>query len=414
MTPPEPASQPIRPTLDPPQPIDRSPRTVRFEIPSSTLVRLLLVGASLWLVMRLWPVILVFVVALLIMETLNPAVQWLEARRVRRLLGIFFVFSGVVLAAVLILTLSIPSVVAQAAVLVEREPVLRASLADYLSHYHLSAPFADWLRNLKYSVPGNTVGAVAFAYSLRIFEIAAYGLSAIFLALYMMIDRDRLRGGLYALVPRTHHIRLTRVMLNVETIVGAYIRGQLVTCLLIGAFTFVLLTACGVDNAMALAVFAGIADILPYIGAILSVVPVFIAALSHGTTTGFIVLLAMLAYEEFESRVLIPQIYGKALRLPSSVVFFALMVGGTLMGLLGALLALPIAATIMMLIEELRVDLPGEQEQAADTELRARDDLEEEEYERRTEGVAAEQAAAIAVEISVDRRNEVTRTDAVP
>jgi len=88
------------------------------------------------------------------------------------------------------------------------------------------------------------------------------------------------------------------------------------------------------------------------------------------------------------------------------VVFFALMAGGTLMGLLGALLALPVAATVMMLIEELRVDLPGEQEQAADTLLRARDDLEEEEYERRTEGVAAEQAAAIAVEISVDRRNQ--------
>ena len=79
------------------------------------------------------------------------------------------------------------------------------------------------------------------------------------------------------------------------------------------------------------------------------------------------------------------------------------------MGLLGALLALPVAATIMMLIEELRVELPGEQEQVADTELRARDDLAEEEYERRTEGVAAEQAAAIAVEMSVDRKFEESR-----
>ncbi len=124
-----------------------------------------------------------------------------------------------------------------------------------------------------------------------------------------------------------------------------------------------------------------------------------------------IVLLAMLAYEEFESRVLIPHIYGKALRLPSSVVFFSLMVGGTLMGILGALLALPVAATIMMLIEELRVDLPGEQEFVADTALRARDDLEEEEYERRTEGVGARQAAAIAVEISEDRRYEDQHPD---
>ena len=88
------------------------------------------------------------------------------------------------------------------------------------------------------------------------------------------------------------------------------------------------------------------------------------------------------------------------------LLIFALMVGGTLMGLLGALLALPVAAAIMMLIEELRVDLPGEQEQAADTEVRARDDLGEAEYERRTEGVGAEAAAAIAVEISVERKYE--------
>jgi hypothetical protein len=114
----------------------------------------------------------------------------------------------------------------------------------------------------------------------------------------------------------------------------------------------------------------------------------------------------MLAYEEFESRMLVPRIYGRALRLPSSVVLFALLAGGTLMGILGALLALPVAATVMMLIEELRVELPGEQEQVADAQVHEADDREEEEYERRTEGVGAEQAAAIAVEISADRRQE--------
>jgi hypothetical protein len=119
-----------------------------------------------------------------------------------------------------------------------------------------------------------------------------------------------------------------------------------------------------------------------------------------------VVLLIMLAYEEFESRVLVPRIYGRALRIPSSVVLFALLAGGTLMGILGALLALPVAATVMMLIEELRVELPGQQEQVADVEQRVGDERAEEEYERRTEGVPAEQAAAIAVEISDDRRKE--------
>jgi hypothetical protein len=76
------------------------------------------------------------------------------------------------------------------------------------------------------------------------------------------------------------------------------------------------------------------------------------------------------------------------------------------MGILGALLALPVAATVMMLIEELRVELPGEQEQPVDTLLREADDRGEEEYERRTAGVGAKQAAAIATEISRDRQEE--------
>ena len=241
---------------------------------------------------------------------------------------------------------------------------------------------------------------------MRVFGAAAYGLSALFLALYIMIDRDRLRGGLFAVVPRSHHIRLSRIMMNLETIVGSYIRGQMLTSLLMSIFTFVLLTACGVENALALAVFAGLADVLPYIGALLSVGPAVLAALSRGPVVAVVVLVLMLAYEEFESRVLVPRIYGRALRLPSSVVLFALLAGGTLMGILGALLALPVAATVMMLIEELRVELPGEQEQPADTDLREADDRGEEEYERRTEGVGAEEAAAIAVEISADRRKE--------
>ncbi len=229
-----------------------------------------------------------------------------------------------------------------------------------------------------------------------------------------MIDRDRLRGGLFALVPRSRHVRLSRILINLETIVGAYIRGQVLTSLLMSIFTFLLLTACRVENALALAVLAGLADVLPYVGVLLSVGPAVLAALARGPIVALVVLVLMLVYEEFESRALVPRIYGRALRLPSSVVLFALLAGGTLMGVVGALLALPVAAAVMMLIEELRVELPGEQEQVVDVRVREADDRGEEEYERRAEGVGAEEAAAIAVEISQDRREDERRVpDAV-
>lgn len=387
---------------------DEQTQKVSFEVAPATLIKLLLAGACLWLLIRLWPVLLVLVVALLIVGMMSPAVRWLEARRVRRGLGIAIVFFLLFVVATLAVTLTIPAFVAQTSELVAQEPAFRAHLADQLARSNLTAPFADWLRNIKYTAPSSAISATAFAFSMRILEIAAYGASAIFLALYIMMDRDRLRGGLFAAVPRSHHIRLARVMMNLETIVGAYLRGQLITCLLIMVFSFVLLMACGVPHALALAVFAGVADVLPYVGALLAIVPMVLAALACGPVVVAVVLLIMFAYGEFESRVLVPRIYGRAMRLPSSVVLFALMAGGTLMGLLGALLAIPVAATVMMLIEELRVELPGEQEQVADVAQRVGDERAEKEYERRTEGVPAEQAAAIAVEMSDDRRQEAT------
>jgi predicted PurR-regulated permease PerM len=386
-------------TIDPARP-------VRFEVTPKTVGALILVAAGLWLLIRLWPVLLALVAALILAGTLGPAVRRLEEKGVSRGLGIAIVFTAFFILAALIAALTIPTLLAQATVLLEHEPGLRAQLAEHLDRTHLTAPLARWLRSLPADALTSAVGAKAVAFSVRALETVAYGLSALFLALYILIDRDRLRGGLFAVVPRSHHIRLSRITMNLETIVGSYIRGQMITSLLMSVFTFVLLKACGVENALALAVFAGLADVLPYIGPLLSVGPAVLAAFPRGPVIAVVVLVAMSAYEEFESRVLIPRIYGRALRLPSSVVLFALLAGGTLMGIVGALLALPVAATLMMLVEELRVDLPGEQERPADKSLREGDDRAEEEYERRTHGVGARQAAGIADQISQDRRRE--------
>ena len=223
-------------------------------------------------------------------------------------------------------------------------------------------------------------------------------MTAVFLSLYLMLDRDRVRGALFAAVPRGHHIRLSRILIRLETIVGGYIRGQVVTSALMTLFTFVLLTVAGVEGAVALAVFAGVADVLPYIGVFLSVGPAVFATVSHGLVWTLIVLGAMLSYEELESRLLVPRIYGRALRLPSYMVILALLAGGTIGGIFGALLALPVAAAIRMLVKEMSPELPGEVDAAAGG--REFDERAQTEYELRSDGMDARQAAAVAVEIT--------------
>ncbi len=385
---------------------DAPKRVVRFELAPSTMITLVLVLAGLWLLFKLLPVLLVLVAAFFLVGTLNPAVHWLESKRVSRTLAIGIVFGSLLIVTLTMAILTVPALLAQASSILEQEPALRAQLADRLSGFPLSEALGKWLRNFKFGGPISTAGATAFAYSMDALAFATYTLSAIFLALYVMLDRDRLRGGLFAVVPRSHHIRLSRVMMNLETIVGAYIRGQVITSAAIGVFILILLVACGVENAVALAVFGAVADILPYIGVFLPIAAAILSAVPRGPVVTIIVLALMFIYMEFESRVLIPKVYGQALRLPSTVILFSLLAGGTLAGITGALLALPFAAAAMMLIEELRVQLPGEQAQVADEALKEKDDRGEEEYERRTEGVSAEKSAAIAVEISGDRVKE--------
>jgi len=381
-------------------------RVLRVEIAPVTILIAVLAMAGIWLLVQLLPVMMVLIAALMIVGTLNPAVEWLEERKIRRGVAIAIIFSAVLLTIVLPLILMIPALFDQVTSLVQQEPELRAAAVGFLSRYPLTASIAVYLRDFQYNELIKSYGAQALAFSTRIIEILAYSAAALSLSLYIMIDRARLRGAVFAAVPRSHHIRLSRILTNLETIVGGYLRGQVLTCLMMGLFLFILLVACGIPNALALAVFGGIADVLPFVGLFMTMVPVVLVALAEGPVITVIVLVALLCYGQFENRILFPVVYGRALRLPSSVVFFSLLTGGILYGIAGALLALPIAATIFMLIDELRVELPGEQAQAGSVELKERDMYNETEYERRTEGMPAEEASAIALEITDQRKHE--------
>jgi predicted PurR-regulated permease PerM len=375
-------------------------RSLRIEIAPKSLVMAVLVGAGAWAVIKMLPALLVLLVALMVVGTLNPAVKWLQGRKIGRGFAIAIVFGVLMLLFLAMATLTVPALFAQVSSLIDQEPVLRANLVKFLASYPLTEFLAVVVRDVHYDALIKSASAEVLSISARVLEIVAYSAGAFFLALYMMIDSDRLRGALFLATPRLHHMRLSRVLLNLETIVGGYIRGQLITCVLMGLFMFVLLTLCGVPNALALAFFGGVADVLPFIGIFLTMAPAVLASLSQGAVVTVIVLVLMLCYEEFESRVLVPIVYGRALRLPSSVVLFALIVGGTMAGIVGALLALPVAATILMLIDELRMEMPGEDMQRVDVEIKEQDAIGEAEYQRRTKGMPAEQAAAVAVEIA--------------
>jgi predicted PurR-regulated permease PerM len=367
---------------------------LRIEIAPKTIFLLLAVVAGLWIIGQLAVVLTVLTIALILVGTFDPIVGWLERHRIRRGRALVLVF----LVATLILTagvlLMVPPLLALVLDLVEHAPKLRAQAVHALDGRGWAKPLVMAIKDLPLDDISVNAGHALIGYSTKLFEIVGYGVSTLFLAIYLLAAPTSSKGLLYAVVPRHYHLKLAKILIELEVIVGGYMRGQLITSLAIGAFVFAVLKLLGADNAMALALFAAVTDIIPFAGGYIASAPVVIAVSPQGATTTLIVLGLMVLYQEFESRILVPRVYGRVLRLGPAVVLVSLLVGGALAGLLGALLALPIAAGLQMLLRELRVDLPGES--SPHDLAKVRDERATEVYEHLTEGVSAAAAGVIA------------------
>jgi predicted PurR-regulated permease PerM len=382
---------------------------VRIEIAPRTIFLLLGVVAGIWVLGQLATVLSVLTVALVLVGTFDPIVAWLERRGIRRGRALVLVFVAATLALAAVVLLMVPPLFAQLLQLIDHAPRERERIVHALSGYGWTKPLINAIEDLPLDKLGARSGAAMIGYSTKLLAAVGYGISTLFLAIYLLADPSRSKGLVYAVVPRHHHLKLAKILLELKVIVGGYMRGQLITSLSIAAFVFALLTLLGADNALAIALFAGLTDIIPFVGGYVASTPVVIAVSPQGTTLTLIVLGLMVLYQEFESRILVPRVYGRVLRLPPAVVLVALLIGGTLAGILGALLALPIAAGLQMVIRELHVDLPGEA--PAHGEAQLLDERASKVYEKLAEGVTATDAGIIADDLaSIVKKTEEGRT----
>ena len=379
----------------------------RIEIAPRTIGLVLGVVVAIWLLGQLTTVLSVITVALVLVGTFEPIVAWLERKGQRRGRALVLVFLVASLLLIGIVLLMIPPLISQVVRIIEGAPESRKHLLQALEGRGWAKPLAAAIQDLPLDHLAASAGAKMIGYSTKLFMAIGYGISTLFLAIYLLADPDRAKAMVFAVVPRAHHVKLARILLELKVIVGGYMRGQMITSLSISVFVFVLLTILGVDNALPIALFAGLTDIIPFIGGYVASAPVVAAVVPNGTATIIIVVVLMFLYQEFESRILVPRVYGRVLRLHPAIVLVALLTGGTLAGILGALLALPIAAGVRMLIKELRVDLPGAI--PSTDEAHQIDDRAAQAYENLSEGATLEEAAAIAGGVAtIVKENEAT------
>jgi putative heme transporter len=358
--------------------------------------------AGLWLAYNLRVVVLVLLTALILAGTFNPLIEWMERRSIKRLYALILLFIALSSTAALLVFLTFPPVIEQVTQMVRDAPALRVRLVEFLGERSATVPLAHIVQSAEIDQAFARGEHNLIGYSSKIAMILGYGATTLVLSFYLLSDGKRARGVAYAIVPRDYHMRLARILQNMETIVGGYMRGQLMTSAAIGVFTLVLLVVCGVPNALSFAVLAALFDVIPFVGGLMMILPAFVAALPRGLPVALAVLFSFGFYTEFESRILVPKVYGRVLRLSPTVVILALLAGGTLMGVMGALLALPIAAGLLMILEELRVEMPGDD--SVDRSASARNARTEATYEQMSAGSAAQEAGQIAMQLAQDIR----------
>ena len=376
---------------------------VRFEIGPRSIAWILGTIVGVWLFLQLWAIALLLVVALVFAGTFNPLVEWMEHRGLKRIHALTLLFVALLLVTLLLIFLTVPPLIEQLAQIVRDAPRHREQLIALLQQHDFTAPLARAVQNAGLEQTFARIESALVGYAPRAVTALGWAVTTLFLSFYLLADGKRMQGMLYAIVPRDYHMRLARILQNLEVIVGGYMRGQLVTSAAIGAFTFLLLVICEVPNALSLALFAAVADVIPFIGGLLAATPAVLAAFSQGLPVAVLVAVALFVYQEFENRVLIPRVYEHTLRLAPTTVILALLAGGLLLGVIGAVLALPIAAGLQMMLAELRVEMPGDDQD--DRSALARDAKTEATYERMSAGATAPDAGQIARKLAHDRRD---------
>lgn len=321
---------------------------IRLELSYRGILTLIGVLAGVWLLAKLWPVMLLVLVAAMFAASLMPFVDWIERSGANRAVGVLVVVALTFVGMALIALVLTPVVMDQGRAIADHLPEWRDRIARILEQRGLEDA-AQQVRSYSPSTlvrPGEIASTASTVIGVFTTTITLLGLTA-----YIIYDAHRIERFIYFSTPQRQHIHIQHLLGALQRIVGGYIRGQLITSALIAGFTAAFLTVLGVPNPLAFGVLAGVTDMIPVVGVILSIVPATIAAASAGLPKAVIVIVVLILYQEFENRYVVPKVYGTTLRLPAVAVFLALLVGAELLGWVGALISLPAAAAIRVFVE---------------------------------------------------------------
>jgi predicted PurR-regulated permease PerM len=367
---PKPETRPTEPTAPMPGQDVSWARASTSQVVRTVAIALLTTAAVLGALFLLWQVrtfIGWFVIALFLAAVLNPAVNWLQRRHrlMKRPIAIALTYLGVLVALLLVVGIFLPVLVDQinglakfvttAANAPEGPQEYIKGLAKQNGFGGFLHRFSDQLAELRKQL-GELVKNL-FSSSGQI-AISAAGFVAalatvLTLTFFLLLGSERYVNAGVGLFPEAHQPLVRRLLTQSAGAISGYITGNLAISVICGVTTFVVLLILGMPYAAPLALLVAVLDLVPLVGATLGGALLVIVGLFVEPWKAVVLLIFVLVYQQVESNFLQPLVYSKAVQLNGLVILIALLVGAQLLGIPGALLAIPVAEIIRIVVTEL-------------------------------------------------------------
>jgi predicted PurR-regulated permease PerM len=345
-----------------------SPLPSRIEIIITTIIvvlTILLLTGLARLLFLVGEILVIVLLAAILATGLSPLVDTLTrrewTRRRRRLSrpgAIALVYLGLLVALGLLGSLLISPLVSETREMVQKAPDLYRQLQEMLTGLQRRYAWLPDLNALLQRLPeeagqlGQYLGA-ATGVAFRVFGGVVSAVTVLILSIYMLLEGPVIKAGFLQLFPRQHRRRVETVLQHVGQKFGGWLRGQLFLGLVIGVAAGVGTWILGLPYPFLLGLGAGVTELIPMVGPVLGAIPAVIVALFGPTWRLLAVIVLFTLIQQVENNVLVPRVMKQAVGLSPLLTIVAIMIGAKLMGILGALLAVPIAAALQVIVGEI-------------------------------------------------------------
>lgn len=316
---------------------------ISFLSQNQILTALLIVGIG-WLIVEIKEVLIALFVSYILMATISPYVEILERARVPKPIAVIIPYLGALAIFFLIVLSLLPFFLIQLQLFFSKLP-------SYLNQdiTFLGVVIDASVLNEFASSEFENLGRGALSFTSKIFGGLFSAISILAISFYLLLYRDTVRNNFVSIFTKASQNKVRKITLLTEEKLGGWLRGQIVLSGFVGVLTWMILTVLGVDFALPLAVIAGLLEIVPTIGPILSAVPAIIVALNISPVLAGIVALSYFLIQLLENNVLVPRIMQRAVGLNPIVIIIGIIIGGKLLGVPGALLAIPFISLLVVI-----------------------------------------------------------------